>query len=488
MLKELNRDISLPLSNIFNKSLEEGVFPDRMKAADVTPLFKSNDWTNRNNYCPISLLLMISKILEKIMYKRTYNFLHHNGLIYHSQYGFRENHSCELAACELLGEIIKGQENKKHTLVVYLDLSKTFDTLDHDILHKKLHRYRIRGPALNWFNSYLTGCSLRAKCYTETSNKPVYSKQYPIDYGMPQGSCLGPLLFLIFTNDLYRNISFCKCILFTDDTTIYLTHDNLKFLHDCMEIDLGHLNDWFSTNSLTLNLSKSRVMSFVYRKRAVDPIKIGDVSLPEATEFKFLGIWFDSKLRWNCHMDKLILKIKQNSNLLKASCNFLNKHSLLSIYFAHIYSHLHYGSLVWGNMATKYQLNCLQQVQNKCVSYIMNKKMLAKDFKSNKLLTVEDMIWIKNTKMGHRLRHSQLPSWIVHLCQTDGSNRTLQKTHNYCTHYKRDKLCPLAVSRHYDSSYLVKVITVYNQLPESLKKIAPNSAFDHAIKAFHFLS
>ena len=114
--------------------------------------------------------------------------------------------------------------------------------------------------------------------------------------------------------------------------------------------------------------------------------------------------------------------------------------------------------------------------------------MLTKDFKSNKLLTVEDMIWIKNAKMAHRLRHSQLPSRIVHLCQTDGSNRTLQKTHHYCTHYKRDELCPLAVSRHYDSSYLVKVITVYNQLPETLKKIASNSVFDHAIKSFHFLS
>ena len=217
------------------------------------------------------------------MYKRTFNFMHQNGLFYHSQYGFRRNHSCELATCDLLGEIIKGQENKKHILEVYLDLSKAFDTLDHDILLKKLCRYSIRGPAYNWFNSYLTGHSLRAKCNTETSNKPVYSKPYPIDYGLPKGSCLGPLLFLIFTNDLYRNISFCKCMLFADDTTKYLTHDNLKFLYDCMEIDLDHLNDWFLANSLTLNLSKSRVMSFVHGKGVVDPIKIGKVSLPEAT-------------------------------------------------------------------------------------------------------------------------------------------------------------------------------------------------------------
>ena len=224
LIKKLYSDISLPLCIIFNKSLEEGVFPDRMKAADVTPLFKSKDWTNKTNYRPISLLLTISKILKKIMYKRTYSFMHHNCSIYHSQYGFRRNHSCELAACELLGEIIKGQENKKHTLVVYLDLSKAFDTLDHGILLKKLCRYGIRGPALNWFNSYLTGCSLRAICNTETRNKPVYSRSYPIDYGMLQGSCLGPLLFLIFTNDLYRNISFCNCILFAYMILPYTRH------------------------------------------------------------------------------------------------------------------------------------------------------------------------------------------------------------------------------------------------------------------------
>ena len=273
-----------------------------------------------------------------------------------------------------------------------------------------------------------------------------------------------------------------------DDTTIYLTHDNLKFLHNCMEIDLGHLNDWFLANSLTLNLNKTRAMSFLCGNRVVAPIKIGNVALPEATEFKFLGIWFDLELRWNCHIDKLLLKIKQNSNLLKTSRKFLNKHALLSIYFAHIYSHLNYGLLLWGNMATKSQINQLQKVQNKCVSYIMNKKMLTMDFKSNKLLTIEDMIWINNAKMGHKLRHSQLPSRIVSLCQTDCRNCTLDKTHACSTRYKKDQIRPLAVTRYYELCYLVKVITVYNQLPESLKKLTTISLFDHAIKAYHFLS
>ena len=134
LLKKLSDQISNPLMIIFNKSIKEGVFPDKMKAADMSPLFKSKDRSSKNNYRPISLLMTISKILEKIMYKRTYNYINSNGLIYQSQYGFRSNHSCELASCELLGEIVKGMENNKHTIVVYLDLSKAFDTLDHRIL------------------------------------------------------------------------------------------------------------------------------------------------------------------------------------------------------------------------------------------------------------------------------------------------------------------------------------------------------------------
>ena len=149
LIKQLGPTLVAPLEIIFNKSLTEGVFPSRMKYADITPLYKSKDRHEKSNYRPISLLLTLSKILEKCMYIWTYNFLDLNGLIYQSQYGFRSNHSCELAASELKGEIVKGHENKEHTIAIYLDLSKAFDTLDHEILLKKCARYGIRGKALD---------------------------------------------------------------------------------------------------------------------------------------------------------------------------------------------------------------------------------------------------------------------------------------------------------------------------------------------------
>ena len=166
-----------------------------MKLGDVVPLYKSKERYLTTNYRPISLLTTLSKILEKVMYKRTYNFLTETNQIYSGQYGFRNKHSTENAISELLGRVIKGLEHNRHTISVFLDLSKAFDTLNHRILLDKLERYGIRGIALEWFNSYLLNRKMRSKCTPDSSRGTEYSDYYDINYGTPQGSCLGPLLF-----------------------------------------------------------------------------------------------------------------------------------------------------------------------------------------------------------------------------------------------------------------------------------------------------
>ena len=163
-----------------------------MKLADIVPIHKANEKYLTTNYRPISLLITVSKLLEKVMYKRTYNFFTQTDKLYQSQYGFRAQHSCENAIGELIGEIVKGHEHRKHTLAVFLDLSKAFDTLSHKILLTKLERYGIRGTSWKWYESYLDQRKLRVKCMTESSNAMEYSDYCNIDYGTPQGSCLGP--------------------------------------------------------------------------------------------------------------------------------------------------------------------------------------------------------------------------------------------------------------------------------------------------------
>ena len=259
LLKKICDSIVLPLNINFNKSLQCGIIPELMKKADILPLYKSKLENDTNNYRPISLLLTISKVLEKIVYKRTYCFMEETGQICNSQYGFRSHHSCESAVSELVSEITKGFQNGFYTAALFLDLSKAFDTLEHRVLLMKLEKYGIRGKCLEWFRSYLSNRQIRVKCQVASSGKTEFSEYQTVSYGTPQGSCLGPLIFLLFTNDLYSHLSHCSSILFADDTTLYKVHRNLIYLRWCLQDDMNTLIDWFKVNKLTLNVEKNHL-------------------------------------------------------------------------------------------------------------------------------------------------------------------------------------------------------------------------------------
>ena len=261
-----------------------------MKYADVVPLYKSKEHYLTTNYRPISLLITISKLLEKVMYTRTYNFLISTHQLYAGQYGFRKQHSCENAICELVSEIIKNQEQKRPTVGIFLDLSKAFDTLSHNILVQKLNKYGLRGKSSDWFTSYLTGRQLRAKCNTEHDERNQYSDYFPIEYGIPQGSCLGPLLFLIFTNDFYLCIENGSCLLFADDTLLYYSHNNIRFLKWNIEQDISRIMDWFRANKLTLNINKTECIYFNNKQiSSTFEINIGDITIKSTNTEKNFG-------------------------------------------------------------------------------------------------------------------------------------------------------------------------------------------------------
>ena len=179
-------------------------------------------------------------------------------MLYESQYGFRNNHNTVQAVTELIGNILTGFEENNITVALFLDLSKAFDTLEHTTLTAKLEHYGVRGTPLNWFASYLNNRRL----YVRYNNvKSDYNKE-PMKYGVPQGSVLGPLLYLIFCNDLHKCIEKCKVIMFADDTTLYKTHRNLKYLVQCINQDFNILADWFYANKLSLNVAKTNYMVF----------------------------------------------------------------------------------------------------------------------------------------------------------------------------------------------------------------------------------
>ena len=437
LLKAISQSILEPLEIIFNRSLSEGYFPSKMKNADVIPLYKTKQHDESNNYRPISLLLTISKILEKIIYKRTYQFLEETDQIYKSQYGFRSSHSCENAIQELVSEIIKGKQDNLYMLALFLDLSKVFDSLEHTVLLEKLERYSIRGVSLEWYKSYLKNRSIRVKCKVTSTGMTEYSDYQNIEFGTQQGSCLGPLIFLIFTNDLYKHAKYSSTILFADNTTLYKTHRNLEYLKFCLEHDLNHLLDWFHANKLTLNLTKTVCVLFQQNQKHKDIIlEVNNLKIHNEPETKFLGMWLDQNLNWNSHIQKLIVKLRRKQGLLKCAQNFPNKEAKKLVYHAHIESHIRYGLIIWGNNASTQQINKIRRLQSECLTLICGKKAGISP-SNERILDISKMITLENMKFGYKLINNKSPVKTSELCRLDHNNKSLEKTHNYSTRNKR---------------------------------------------------
>ena len=291
MLKKIIPHILTPLRHICNTSLSQGIFPDEMKIARIIPLFKSGDKQNVSNYRPISLLPQFSKILEKIFNNRLMNFLNSNNLLYLRQYGFRKNMSTSMAIMELVENITNAIDNGKFTIGVFIDLKKAFDTVDHNILVTKLDHYGIRGVAKKWLSSYLENRK-QYVCFNGTD-----SGFLPVSCGVPQGSILGPSLFLLYINDLCNVSTRLTSILFDDDTSCFIEGTDLSDMCIQLSTEMNKLSTWFKTNRLSLNVSKTNCMIF---GRSNQPdhhrVYIDNIVIERVNCNKFLGVIIDSKL------------------------------------------------------------------------------------------------------------------------------------------------------------------------------------------------
>ena len=232
LLKQLCEDICVPIAKLVNMSLEQGVVSDAMKLAKVMPIHKAKSKQLFTNYRPIALLSNMSKILEKVIHNHMMEFLVKHDILYNKQFGFRPGHSTTDAIHTLTCDALRGFDDNASCLSVYLDMSKAFDTINHNILMNKLNHYGIRGIALQWFRSYL---SQRTQY---VSYNGVKSELYDISYGVPQGSALGPLLFIIYSDDIQNAIMHSKTVLFADDTTVYLVGHNISELQTELCINL----------------------------------------------------------------------------------------------------------------------------------------------------------------------------------------------------------------------------------------------------------
>ena len=245
--------ISSPLSQLINDSIQRGIFPDKVKLAKVIPLFMKGCVVTTSNYRPISLLSVFSKITENVMYKRLYNLLELHNVLYSMQFGFRASHSINHALISMKEKIKESLDNRRFGCGIFLDLQKAFHTINHEILLDKLEHYGIRGPALNWFRSYLSD----RKQYVSVNG--FNSNLLSVTCGVPQGSVLGPLLFLIFINDLPNSSPKFCFYLFADDTNIHFEADKISELEKVVNKELGNVKQWLDANRLSLNIEKPTI-------------------------------------------------------------------------------------------------------------------------------------------------------------------------------------------------------------------------------------
>ncbi len=276
IIESFRNILNKPITDLFNKSVREGAFPELFKTAKVIPIHKGGSATQLNNYRPIALLTTLNKIFEKLMYVRLFNYFNHHNLFYSKQLGFRTKRSTIDALRELTESIRAPPKGKEH-LSVFLDFRKAFDTLNHEILLNKLERYGIRGPAPHWLNTYLKG----RRQYVSIGEHNSEIKG--ISHGVPQGSVLGPLLFLIYINDIHRPLKHATPYLFADDTNLLFQVNkgsNIEIAEDGK-----HIASWLQVNRLSLNLDKTAIISFARKPK--ERYDFGDKTLHTTSSTKY---------------------------------------------------------------------------------------------------------------------------------------------------------------------------------------------------------
>ena len=340
-------------------SFSTGEFPSVLKIAKVISIHKNQSRVDYTNYRPISFLSNIENFIEKLIYKRPFNFLDINNLIYLFQFGFRPKYSTNHALINFTESITQSLDEGSFDCGIFVDLQKTFDSVDHKILLHKLEYYEIRGICKDWFKFYLSD----RKQFVSING--YNSDLMPADCGVPQGAVLGPLLFLIYINDLHKAIQYCKVHHFADDTNLFHTSKSVKNLNKQINRDMKHLSNWLSANKISLNVEKTELVIFKSpRKVLLDEIKIklSGKRLYPSNSVKYLGIKIDRFLHWHDQVNSIAVKLNRANALLLKIRNYVNTETLRNIYFAIFDSHLSYSCIVWAqNINTVRRLIVLQK-------------------------------------------------------------------------------------------------------------------------------
>ena len=345
VLKSSKRILSPLISHIINISLQKGIFPKQLKTARITPIHKDGCKKDVANYRPISVLPIFSKVFEKFVVFQLNDFLTDNHIISERQFGFKSGSTTETCLQSFADDILESMDLNMYTASVFIDLSKAFDTVDHSILLGKLRHYGIRGVALDWFRSYLDN----RKHYVRVNN--VSSDPRNLTYSVPQGSIIGPVLFNLYINDIVNSSKILKYVLYADDTVLYFAHHSLDQLSYIVNCELKSVVSWLYCNKLTLNVKKTKCMLFHKNSRnlVLPSIEINDVKINRVNNINFLGVIFESTMKWKLHVQNIVSKLSKQNAILYLTRNKISQSCLRLIYFSLVYPYITYCHVLWGS-------------------------------------------------------------------------------------------------------------------------------------------
>ena len=339
--------IPTKLCKLFNVSFDTAIIPPDWKIAKVTPLPKAGNSNLVSNYRPISLLPLLSKLIEKIIHKRIYKYLDDYNLLDHRQGGFRPKHSTAKTCSHFVNDLYTAMNNNKFTIAVYIDAMKAFDTVNHSILLKKMYKLGIKGKILDWVKNYLT------KRYQRTIANNVISKEKLITCGVPQGSVLGPLLFIIYINDISNAISNSKVSLYADDTVIYISHSDYITAVHLIQSDLEGVYSWCNSNKLTINCKKTKfclygMRSIIRTGKMLDiKLSLNNQILEQVCSYKYLGLILDEHLNYNKHIKKMNKLVAHKLYLMSKIRKYITETACINIFKTMVLSLIEYCDIIY---------------------------------------------------------------------------------------------------------------------------------------------
>lgn len=464
VIKRNSELFSIPLTILFNKSVETGTFPALLKIAKITPIHKSGPDNVPKNFRPISQLSVFSKIFETLMKTHLMQYLENRNILNDAQFGFRRNRNTFQALNIFSTDVFTAIDNKLSVLSIFIDFAKAFDTVNHKILLEKMHHYGIRGQILSWFEDYLTN----RQQYTVLNGEKSHNT--PVTLGVPQGSVLGPILFLLYINDITDIFSRSKTILFADDMTMYLTGPYPEQLVHYANNELEKLHQWCLCNRLTINTKKTQFMLFTIKSMTNLPqLQLNKNVIFQTDQIKFLGVTYDESLTFKHHISNLTLKISRLIALLFQIKDFMPLDVLRCIYYAHVYPLLTYCNPIWCTTYSTYLIPLKLQLK-KIVRIITNSGYLDHTpelFKQTGMLKLDD---ITNFTIA------------TFMYKNKNDHHSLLPTHSYNTRHRHNLSLPSHRLTKFQHSMTYLGPVVWNTIPSHIQDSQSLSIFKKQFK------